>query len=290
MINSLLHEFDFWQAKTKSHRNRTENRIHKHTIVTMTPTLTTFNKWVIRPQPNAQAALRLFCFPYAGGGSLSFRNWASALPSNVEICPIELPGRGLRLMEPALTQLEPLVQAIANALLPDLDRPFAFFGHSMGALLSFELTRLLRRHYQLAPVHLFVSGRRSPQLANLNPPTYNLPEPEFLAELRRLNGTPAEVLDNQELMQLLLPALRADLAVVETYVYKHEAALDCPITVFGGDQDPEASIELLEAWRSQTSADFALHLLQGDHFFLHSAQPKLLQMLGDDLQVILNSL
>ncbi|WP_103667729.1 thioesterase II family protein [Pseudanabaena sp. BC1403] len=244
----------------------------------------TLNRWINYAQPNAEAVLRLFCFPYAGGGSLSFRNWSRSLPTNVEVCPIDLPGRGLRIQEPAFTQLEPLIQAIASALLPEMDKPFAFFGHSMGALLSFELARFLRDNHQRAPLHLYVSGRRSPQIPSINPPTYDLPEPEFFAELRRLNGTPAEVLDNQELMQLLLPTLRADLAVVETYVYSPKAPLDCPITVFGGDQDPEASIELLEAWRSQTSAEFELHMLQGDHFFLHNAQPDLLQLLDYKLQ------
>lgn len=250
----------------------------------------TLDRWLPSPFANTKAALRLFCFPYAGGGSLSFRNWAKDLPSTVEICPIELPGRGFRLHEPAFTRLEPLVQAIAEALIPYLDRPFSFFGHSMGALLSFELARFLRRNNQLLPAHLFVSGRRSPQIPSSNAPTYDLPEPDFLLELRRLNGTPTEVLDNAELMQLLLPTLRADLAVVETSIYQKEVPLDCPITAFGGYEDSEASIDMLLAWREQTNAAFALHMLQGDHFFLHSARSPLLELLSQDLLQVVSGL
>lgn len=186
-------------------------------------------------------------------------------------------------MEPPFTHIFPLIQAIAPALLAHLDKPFTFFGHSMGALVSFELARLLRREYGLLPAHLFVSGRRAPQIPDLDPPIHTLPEPAFLEELRRLNGTPKAVLENEELMQLLIPILRADFAVVETYIYQTEPALECPITTFGGLQDVKISHEHLEAWRDQTSASFSLQMFSGNHFFLHSAQPLLLQSLAREL-------
>jgi medium-chain acyl-[acyl-carrier-protein] hydrolase len=250
------------------------------------PITNPFNQWITCPQPNPQATLRLFCLPYAGGGALSFRGWANHLYPLVEVCPIELPARGLRLGEPAFTQFEPLVEAIANALFPYLDKPFAFFGHSMGGLISFQLTRQLRRNGWSKPIHLLISGRRAPQVPQTKPPIYSLPESAFLEELRRFNGTPVDVLENAELMQMLLPTLRADFEVVETYRYVSESLLDCPITVFGGLQDPETSVDLLEAWQEQTTAAFSLQWLPGDHFFLHTAQPHLLKLLTHALRPI----
>jgi len=246
-------------------------------------TTSAFDTWVSWHKPNPQASLRLFCFPYAGGAALTFRTWSNSLPMAFEVCPVELPGRGKRITSAPFTRLQPLVQAIAQALLPHLDKPFAFFGHSMGGLVSFEVARLLRKKYGLNPVHLFVSGYRAPQVPDPDPPIHALPEPEFLEELRRLNGTPEAVLENAELMQLLLPALRADFAVIETYAYIPESPLDCPITAFGGLQDREVSCDHLEAWREQTHAAFSLQMLPGDHFFLHSAQPLLLQSLSQEL-------
>ncbi len=243
----------------------------------------TFDTWVSWRSPNPQASLRLFCFPYAGGAALTFRTWHNSLPIAIEICPVELPGRGNRITSVPFTRLQLLVQAIAIAILPYLDKTFAFFGHSMGGLVSFELARLLRKNYGKSPVHLFVSGYRAPQVDDPDPPIHALPEPEFLEELRRLNGTPEVVLENTELMQMLLPALRADFAVIETYAYTPEPPLDCPITAFGGLQDQEVSCDDLKAWIEQTNAAFSLHTLPGDHFFLQSAQPLLLQSLSQEL-------
>lgn len=201
----------------------------------------------------------------------------------LEVCPVELPGRGKRITSAPFTRLQLLVQAIAIALLPYLDKPFAFFGHSMGGLVTFELARLLRKNYGISPVHLFVSGYRAPQVPDPDPPIHALPEPEFLEKLRRLNGTPKAVLENAELMQLLLPALRADFAVIETYAYTPESPLDCPITAFGGLQDREVPYDALKVWQEQTNAAFSLHMLPGDHFFLQSAEPLLLQLLSQEL-------
>lgn len=191
-------------------------------------------------------------------------------------------------MERPFTQLEPLVQHLASPLLPYLDKPFAFFGHSMGGLVSFELTRLLRREYGVSPVHLFVSGHRAPQVPDPDLPIHALPESEFLEELRRFNGTPEAVLKNAELMQLLLPTLRADFAVIETYAYTPETPLECPITAYGGLQDREVSCNELEAWREQTNASFVLQMFPGDHFFLHSSGSLLLQALHQKLHQIVH--
>ena len=249
-------------------------------------TARTIHSWVTSLQPNPQACLRLFCFPYAGGSSLIFRTWSHSLPTTVEVCPIELPGRGTQMKLPAFTQLQPLVQALAPVLIPHLDKPFAFFGHSMGALVCFELARLLRKEYGIIPTHLFVSARLAPQIANLKPPVHVLPDFEFKEELRRLNGTPEAVLQNAELMELLVPILRADFAVLETYVYSAEPPLNCPISAYGGLEDQEVSYDELEAWQNQTNAAFSLEMFTGNHFFLHSAQSLLLESLAQKIDLI----
>jgi medium-chain acyl-[acyl-carrier-protein] hydrolase len=188
------------------------------------------------------------------------------------------------MMETPFTQLSPLVQALAQALAPLLDKPFAFFGHSLGALVSFELARQLRRQSGVQPVRLFVSAARAPQIPSRSRPIHAVPESEFLIELRRINGIPGKVLGNAELMQIMLPVLRADFAVYETYVHSTEHPLDCFISSFGGAQDHRVSRGDLEAWRDQTSASFSLRMFPGDHFFLNTTQPLLLQILSQELR------
>jgi medium-chain acyl-[acyl-carrier-protein] hydrolase len=212
-----------------------------------------------------------------------FRTWPDDLPTTVEVCPVQLPGRGNRLHEVPYTQLSPLVQAIAKALLPYLDKPFAVFGHCVGALVSFELARQLRRQYGLSPAYLCVSACGAPQIPDPSPPLHALPEAAFLEELRRRGRMAMRLLEAPEMMQLLLPILRADFVIYETYTYASEAPLDCPISAFGGLQDHTVSHERLDAWRAQTSASFRQHMLPGDHFFLHTAQPLVLRTLSREL-------
>jgi len=245
---------------------------------------TAFDSWIAFRKPNPQARLRLFCFPYAGTGASIFRTWSEGLPADVEVCPVQFPGRGTRLKETPFTELLPLVQALAQALVPLLDKPFAFFGHSLGALVSFELARQLRRQAGVQPVRLFVSADRAPQIPQRDRPIHALPDSEFLVELRRLNGIPEKVLEDVELMQVMLPVLRADFAVYETYVYSVEAPLNCPISIFGGLRDHRVSRDDLEAWRDQTSVSFSLQMFPGDHFFLNTTQPLLLQVLSEELR------
>ncbi|BAZ37898.1 putative thioesterase [Calothrix sp. NIES-4101] len=242
------------------------------------------HNWVTVPKPNPDANLRLFCLPYAGGSSIIFRSWLNKLPGNVEICLIELPARGSKIKLPPLNRLEAIVKELSIQIQPYLDKPFAFFGHSMGGLLSFEIARHLRQEYAKKPSHLFVSASRAPQIPSLKPPLHALPETEFKQELRRLNGTPVSVLENTELMELLIPILRADFAVLETYAYTQQSALECPITAFGGLEDGEVSLQELKEWRSQTQSSFQLEIFPGDHFFIHSAQCLLLEKLAKYLR------
>jgi medium-chain acyl-[acyl-carrier-protein] hydrolase len=248
--------------------------------------MTTVNKiipWLDGSRPNPAAELRLFCFPYAGGGAATYRHWSKNLPAQVEVCAVQLPGRGSRLRETPFTRMEPLVRAVLHELRSYLDKPFAFFGHSMGAVISFELARLLRLEHATLPFHLFVSGRSAPQLSRPKSPTYGLGHAEFIEELLRLKGTPPEVLSHPGLMQFVLPLLRADFELIETYSYRHEPPLNVPVTAFGGLADPDVSRESLGGWRAQTTAAFSLRMLSGDHFYLTANEELLLSVLAREL-------
>lgn len=241
--------------------------------------------WLTTRALNPRARLRLFCFPYAGGSAVIFRKWQDAFPSStgVEVCPVQLPGRGSRMHEPPFLELLPLVEAIADAVHPHFDRPFAFFGHSMGAIIAFEVARLLRRKYQMEPTRLIVSGRRAPHMPSDEPPTYNLPDAELVEELRRLNGTPGEVLENPELMQIMLRLIRADFTVVQTYTYKDEPPLRCPFTVFGGLEDEDAEGDNLTGWCEQTNGVCSVNIFEGGHFFINTSEAQLLHALKQEL-------
>lgn len=246
--------------------------------------------WLLCPRPNPDAALRLFCFPYAGGAAGIFHRWVEYLPATVELCAVQLPGRGSRLLEPPFKSLPLLVRAAGNELLSYLDKPFSFFGHSMGATIGFELARLLSKEHNIKAAHLFVSGRRAPQLIDDEPATYHLEEPDFVEELRRLNGTPKDVLNHPELMQLLLPALRADFEMIQTYVYVPGPPLDCSITAFGGFDDESVTREQIAAWRQQTSTRFSLQMFPGDHFFIHEARTLFAETLSLELDRLVSTL
>jgi medium-chain acyl-[acyl-carrier-protein] hydrolase len=236
--------------------------------------------WLIHPQPNPAATVRLFCFPYSGAGASIFRPWAAQLAPHVEVLAIQLPGRETRLKEPLFTNLPALIPTLTPVLLPYLDRPFVFFGHSVGALISFEVARQLRRLGHLTPFHLIASGRQAPQLLASTPPIHQLPNTDFLEQLSRYNGTPTIVLQNVELMNLFMPILRADLAMNETYIYTPEAAFEFAITALGGLQDEQVSQAGLSAWREQTSGDFCFKMFPGDHFFLKNQQMEILQFIA----------
>lgn len=239
--------------------------------------------WLVVPRPSPAARLRLFCFPHSGAGASTFTAWAGVLPPVFEVCAVQLPGREARLGEPPFTRLGPLLDAIEAGLGPHLaGLPFAFFGHSLGALVSFELARRLQARGQ-GPAHLFVSGHPAPHLPDREPPTHALPEAEFLARLRQLNGTPPEVLDHPALRDLIVPILRADFAVCDTYTFTPGEPLTCSLSAFGGLQDPHARRDELEAWRVHTRSTFAARMFPGDHFYINSARPLLLRMVAREL-------
>ncbi|UVT14309.1 MAG: thioesterase [Nitrospira sp.] len=245
-------------------------------------TVSRSSRWIVTHRP-VESGMRLFCFPYAGAGASAFRNWADSefLP-DIEVCAVQLPGREARITEPPVGDLPQLVQMLRQAMEPYLDRPFAFFGHSIGALVSFELARELRRSGGIEPTHLFVSGCPAPHLP-CSEQIYDLSEEGFLERLYRFNGTPVEVLNHPELMHMMLPALRADFALRDRYLYREEPSLSCPITSFGGMSDVHVDALMLRGWRQHTRERYQLWLFQGDHFFLRSAQGPMLETLSSVL-------
>lgn len=229
----------------------------------------------------ADAAMRLFCFPYAGGSAAVFRGWSTHLPHEIEACPIELPGRGARFGEPLELDWKPLVAELVNHLGPLLDKPFALYGNSVGANLSYEFARAVSKERGLEPVMLVVSGCGAPHWADGFPPMHTLPDAEFTAKLRELNGTPAEVLDCPELWELMLPIVRADYTVDETYAYQAGEPLTSPLIACCGHEDPLVSRERLEAWRQHTSGEFRAQWFEGDHFFVHNNEAEFVRFVAE---------
>lgn len=241
--------------------------------------------WIICFHPNKHARLRLFCFPSGGAGPSLYRTWGKALPADIEVCVAQLPGREGRIKDPPVYRMSLLVKELADGIQPYLDKPFAFFGHSMGAWVCFELARYCRRENEEQPIHLFVSGRRAPQLPDTSPLLQQLSDSDLVEEIRRrYDGIPKAVLDEPELLKLLLPALRADLAILETYQYAAEPPLACPISCFGGINDSQVSRSDLTSWGHQTTSSFKLQMLPGNHYYLQqSAKDLLLSLIYQEL-------
>lgn len=241
------------------------------------------SRWIVVPRPNREAQLRLFCFPYAGGGATLFSAWPSALPATLEVCAVQLPGRENRLSEAPLTCLPDLIEQLTVALEPWLNKPFAVFGHSLGAVIAFEWARRLRPWHQ--PVHVFLSACPAPDTPR-PAPLRGLPDGAFIEGLQnRYRQIPQAILQNSEMMALLLPMLRADFTLYETYTYVADAPLDCPICVFGGLQDHLTNRQQLAAWRAQTTSDFTQRMFPGAHFFFKTAQAPLLQAIVQALNL-----
>jgi surfactin synthase thioesterase subunit len=235
---------------------------------------------------SAQAKMRLFCFPYAGAGTSVFHGWAEHLPPGMALCPVRLPGRETRLREPPFDRMDHLMEALAHAIAPYLDKPLALFGHSLGAVIAFELARLLPAS-PACLAGLFVSGARAPQLRRDYVPPPPPSDDELIEELRRLDGIPQELLEHRELMQLALPALRADTALYRNYVYRDGPPLNCPIRAYGGSEDERIDRRHLEPWAAQTTQSFQLEMLPGGHLFPRTHQAEFLKALACDLAALL---
>ncbi len=224
----------------------------------------------------------LFCLPYAGGSAGTFRGWERELPGWIDVVPIELPGRGHRFTEPPVGELEPLVADLVDRVRPEVRGPYSLFGHSLGALLGYELCCRLQRE-GTPPAHFFPSGAGAPHLPARNQ-AHVLTDEALWEHITHLGGTPPEVATNDQMKELLLPVLRADVTVAEKYVPRTADTLTCPVTAFAGDADEEAPETDVRGWESYTESEFAFRVHPGDHFFLETDRTELLRLLASALR------
>ena len=240
--------------------------------------------WLRTSRSDSGSSMRLFCFPPAGSGASLFHGWSDALPSMVEVSAVQLPGRESRIRDEPFLGMDALVDAALLALQPAFGEPFAFFGYSLGGWVCFELARRLQSAGGPRPSHLFVGGCGAPQVSEPNRHIHGLPDDEFLEAVRSLNGFPEEALNHSELVALVLPTLRADFTVYETYSYRAGPLLDCPISAYGGCDDPRVLRSALEAWQEQTTQGFELQMFDGDHSFLNTERNDVLRAISRGLQ------
>ncbi len=249
-------------------------------------TAPTSTAWFAIPQPRPQAQVRLFAFPHAGGGNTSFRPWFQYAPPSIEWCLLSLPGREQRLHEPSVQRLDQLVALLAQAIVPFMTMPSVFWGHSLGSFVAFELARELVRQGRPGLRQLIVSGQRAPHLPHSRLPLQHLPDQQFLREIQqRYNAIPDAILQEPELLQLFLPAMRADAALLETYTYQEGDPLTCPISAFGGTGDRMVSAADIEAWGAQTRGRFSARMFPGGHFFLNETRGEMLRAIAQDLAI-----
>lgn len=226
----------------------------------------------------APTPLRLLCLPYSGASAMFYHRWRKRLPEWLQVRPLELPGRGLRMDEPLHRELTPLIAQLANEIAADTRTPYALFGHSLGGLLAFELAHALKALDLPEPLCLFVSATAGPAKRDVSDYREAKSDAELIAKLRSLQGTPEDALANQELLDLMLPILRADFLVAGSYQYQQRAPLQAPIHVFGGKDDSIGVDELLD-WQCETASGFSLDMFAGGHFFLHNQEAPLLRCL-----------
>lgn len=224
-------------------------------------------RWLVVRQPRPRPRLRLFCFPHAGGSATSFGPWAGLLSPSVEVCVLEAPGRGARLFETPLTSITDLAAHTLSALRHHLDVPYVLFGQSIGGTVAFELARQLERHGCRPPRLLVVAGSVPPHLTHKVRPIHHLSDREFAAEIRRLGDTPPEVFDDAEMMDALLPGLRADFQAFETYRFRAALPLCIPIWALKGTEDGSCGVEDLHAWGGHTSGGLCVNQFPGGHLF-----------------------
>lgn len=244
------------------------------------------NPWLFSPQPRPRAELKLFCFAYAGGNANVFRSWVDKLDARIELQAIQLPGRAARFKEPLLESMEDILDALEKSLIKELENcPYAFFGHSMGASIAFELTRRLQNKGANLPKRLIVSGRRAPSLPvdQNRKHIHKLPKAEFIERLKTLNGTPEALLAHEDLMNLMEPILRSDFKVIETWQYKPADALNVPLSIFTGIEDEHMGEESEQAWKKESTLECETHVFPGDHFYLQQYEDQLLKKINSSL-------
>jgi medium-chain acyl-[acyl-carrier-protein] hydrolase len=222
--------------------------------------------WIRRPYLRPYAQIRLFCFPHAGGTTDIFSGWAESLGTRVEVALVQLPGRGQRFREPTITDMTPLIDSLKEAILPYDDMPSAFFGHSMGALVAFELSRSLKEHPQQIK-HLFLSACPAPQRRPRSQ-VHKMTDAGLIDYLVTIGGTPAEIFQNHELKEVVLPIVRSDFELIENYQFTDQPPLQVPLSLCMGESDPETNIEDISLWGELFSAGCNTRIFPGNHFYI----------------------
>lgn len=249
---------------------------------------TSFNPWLVTYQDCPAAKLRLFCFPHAGGGAHIYHSWTDDLPSRIEVCGLQLPGRENRSHEPPFTDIFKLTREIAKAIKPLSDKSYAFYGHSMGALIAYEVTRILAREQDKLPAFLFIGARRAPHIPTRKQhQVHTLDDRSIIQVVRQLEGTSSKIISDERVIDYFLPVIRADFALFEKYCYIPEEPIACPIIAFGGTLDKECSKEDIALWRQHTKGYFDMHLLSGGHFFHQHQRQNLLRIIASYLECFL---
>ncbi|MFE2107825.1 thioesterase II family protein [Kitasatospora sp. NPDC059463] len=234
------------------------------------------DRWIRRFHPRPDAAVRLVCLPHAGGSASYFLPVSRAMPPSVDVLCVQYPGRQDRRAEPLVDNVPDLADQVLAALLPWTDRPLAFFGHSLGATLAFEVARRLERQKGLVAAGLFASGRRAPSTHRVE--TVHLRDDDgLIADIRELSGTDDRLLGDEEILRMILPATRADYRAAETYAYEPGEALRCPLSALVGDDDPKVTVAEAAAWADHTEGPFDLRVFPGGHFYLADHQAAVIE-------------
>lgn len=253
----------------------------------MTTPQTKLSPWLLPISRHTGCACAVFCFPYAGGGASVYRGWGKLFPAETELYSIQAPGRETRFSEPFVSSVTELANAVAQAILNTTDKPIILFGHSLGAACAYETARALQ-HVGRTPELLIVSGRQCPGMRSKRAPITHLSDAEFLQHVRTYKGTPAAVFENEELMELLLPLLRADFSLAENYRPTTGPLLTCPVLGLGSTNDEWLDEESLNRWGALTHGEFDTHWFEGDHFYLNHHTEALVTLLKTKMNTLTN--
>ena len=255
------------------------NSVHKFT-----------DNWIAYHKPIPNARLRLFCFHNAGGNASIFQKWSDSLSPDIEVCPIQLPGRAERIGEQPCTEFFSLIETLEKVLFHYLDKPFAFYSHSAGNLIGFELAHVLRQKYGLEPIHLFVGGFWAPHAAatGMEANFFTPSDEEMKKTFLEISEVPQNYIHTDEFVEKLLPTFNSDNQIFQSYTYFKKEPLNCSISAFGGIEDPLIGKEDLLEWHEQTRNIFKLHMLPGKHMFLNSSRKLLLETISQEILTSLN--
>ncbi len=237
-------------------------------------------KWFIVPRPRPKADLRLICFPYAGGNASTYTSWVNIIPDNVELVLVQPPGRATRIFEQAYTSMDSLIQSLIKVIPSKLDKPYILFGHSLGSRVAFELMNKLKQQEYPLPQHFIASGSRGPQCTSDKKELYKLPDEDFIFELQKLNGTPKALLENKDLMDLLLPLIRADFELSDKYLYSDNTRFNCSVSVLGGEYDVDITDLHLKSWGDFFTKKITQHIIKGDHFYIDTNRETVLRIVN----------